>query len=48
MALGPVAEAFLTGAATAGVTKLSTEIAEILTLRAAHGTGRCWRRWSGP
>jgi len=39
VALGPVAEAFLTGAATAGVTKLSTEIDEILTLRAAHGTG---------
>ncbi len=39
VALGPVAEAFLTGAATAGVTKLTTEIAEILTLRAAHGTG---------
>jgi transposase len=38
VALGPVAEAFLTGAATAGVTKLSTEIAEILILRAAHGT----------
>jgi len=36
--LGPVAEAFLTGAATAGVTKLSTEISEILTLTAAHGT----------
>jgi hypothetical protein len=39
VALGPAAEAFLTGAATAGVTKLSTEIAEILTLTAAHGTG---------
>jgi transposase len=39
VALGPVAEAFLTGAATAGVTKLSSEIAEILTLTAAHGTG---------
>ena len=38
VALGPAAEAFLTGAATAGVTKLSTEISEILTLRAAHGT----------
>ena len=32
MALGPVAEAFLTGAAAAGVTKLTTEISEILTL----------------
>ncbi|NNG21080.1 transposase [Naumannella sp. ID2617S] len=38
LALGPVAEQFLTGAAAAGVTKLSTEIAEILTLAAAHGT----------
>jgi transposase len=35
---GPVAEAFLTGAAAAGVTKLTTEIGEILTLQAAHGT----------
>lgn len=38
LALGPVAEAFLTGAAAAGVTKLTTEIGEILTLQAAHGT----------
>jgi len=38
LALGPVAEAFLTGAAAAGVTKLPGEIGEILTLRAAHGT----------
>ena len=37
LALGPVTEQFLTGAAAAGVTKLSTEIAEILTLGAAHG-----------
>lgn len=37
LALGPVAEQFLTGAAAAGVTKLGTEIAEILTLGAAHG-----------
>ena len=37
LALGPVAEQFLTGAAAAGVTKLGTEIAEILTLSAAHG-----------
>ena len=33
----PVAEAFLTGAAAAGVTKLTAEIDEILTLGAAHG-----------
>jgi len=38
LGLGPVAEAFLTGAAAAGVTKLPTEISEILTLQAAHGT----------
>jgi transposase len=38
LALGPVAEAFLTGAAAAGVTKLTGEITEILTLAAAHGT----------
>ena len=37
LALGPVAEQFLVGAATAGVTKLGSEIAEILTLGAAHG-----------
>lgn len=37
LALGPVAEAFLTGAAAAGVTKLTSEIGEILTLQAAHG-----------
>jgi transposase len=38
LALGPVAERFLTGAAAAGVTKLGTEITEVLTLGAAHGT----------
>ena len=38
LALGPVAEQFLTGAAAAGVTKLGGEIAEILTLAAAHGS----------
>jgi transposase len=37
LALGSVAEAFLTGAAAAGVTKLPGEISEILTLKAAHG-----------
>ncbi len=37
-ALGPIAERFLTGAAAAGVTKLGTEICEVLTLGAAHGT----------
>lgn len=38
LALGAVAEEFLTGAAAAGVTKLATEIGEVLTLTAAHGT----------
>ena len=33
-----MAEQFLTGAAAAGVTKLGTEIAEVLTLGVAHGT----------
>ncbi len=54
LALGPVAEQFLTGAAAAGVTKLPGEIEAILTLHAAHGTdpllaalGRAvaFRRW---
>jgi transposase len=39
LALGPVAEQFLTGAAAAGVTKLPSEIDQILTLHAAHGEG---------
>jgi transposase len=38
LALGPVAEQFLTGAAAAGVTKLNSEIGVLLTLAAAHGT----------
>jgi transposase len=38
-ALGPVAEAFITGAAAAGATRLPTELAELNTLRAAHGPG---------
>jgi transposase len=36
-ALGPVAEAFITGAAAAGCTRLGAELAELNTLRAAHG-----------
>jgi hypothetical protein len=32
-------EEFLTGAAASGDTKLTTEIGDILALRAAHGTG---------
>jgi Mu transposase-like protein len=35
--LGPVAEAFITGAAAAGSTRLPAELAELNTLRAAHG-----------
>jgi hypothetical protein len=35
--LGPVAEAFITGAAAAGCTRLGAELAELNTLRAAHG-----------
>ena len=37
LALGPVAAAFLTGAAAAGITKLTNEVRESLTLAAAHG-----------
>jgi transposase len=37
LALGPVAEAFLTGAAAAGVSRLPGELEQILTLVAAHG-----------
>ena len=37
-ALGPVAEAFLKGAAAAGVTRLGVELAELAGLEAAHGT----------
>jgi hypothetical protein len=36
-ALGPVAETFITGAAAAGNTRLAPELAELSTLRAAHG-----------
>jgi hypothetical protein len=36
-ALGPVAEAFITGAAAAGNTRLGPELTELNTLRAAHG-----------
>jgi len=36
-ALGPVAEAFVTGAAATGATRLPAELAELNTLRAAHG-----------
>ena len=37
-ALGEVGEAFITGAAAAGVSKLPTELADILTLQRSHGT----------
>jgi transposase len=36
-ALGPTAEAFITGAAAAGNTRLGPELTELNTLRAAHG-----------
>jgi transposase len=36
-ALGPTAEAFLTGAAAAGNTRLGSELVELNTLAAAHG-----------
>ena len=36
-ALGPVAEAFITGVAASGATRLPAELAELNTLRAAHG-----------
>jgi hypothetical protein len=36
-ALGPVAETFITGAAASGNTRLGPELAELNTLRAAHG-----------
>jgi hypothetical protein len=36
-ALGPVAEAFITGAAASGNTRLGPELAELNTLRASHG-----------
>jgi transposase len=37
LALGPIAEQFLVGAAAAGVSKLPTELRQILILHAAHG-----------
>jgi hypothetical protein len=37
LALGPVAEAFLTGAAAAGVGRLGAEIAEVNDLVRSHG-----------
>jgi transposase len=36
-ALGPIAEAFITGAAAAGNTRLGPELVELNTLHAAHG-----------
>jgi len=37
LCLGPAAEAFLKGAAAAGVTKLGAELEELAALKAAHG-----------
>ena len=54
LALGPIADAFITGAAAAGVSRLGTELGDILTLQAAHGTAAllaaleravAFRRW---
>jgi transposase len=39
LALGPAAEAFLKGAAAAGVSRLGVELAELAGLEAAHGRG---------
>jgi len=39
LALGPVAKAFLTGAASAGVPNLASQITSITALAAAHGLG---------
>ncbi len=36
-ALGPVAEAFITGAAAAGHTRLGPELEQLVALQAAHG-----------
>ena len=47
LTLGPVAEAFLVGAAAAGVNKLPTELEQMLVLHDATGSRRCWRRWGG-
>lgn len=53
-ALGPVGEAFIKGAAAAGVTKLGSELAELVALEAAHGREKLiaameraveYRRW---
>ena len=46
-ALGPVAEAFITGAAAAGHTRLGPELAELNTLRAAYGEEVFGPRWAG-
>ena len=43
-ALGPTAEAFITGAAAAGNTRLGPELAELNTLAAAHGERAVPRR----
>ena len=37
LALGPAAEAFLTGSAASGNTKLAADLDELAALRAAHG-----------
>lgn len=39
VALGPVAEAFIKGAAARGMTTLAADLAELVAMEAAHGTG---------
>ena len=47
-ALGPAAEAFLVGAAAAGVSKLGGELAASTRSPPRTAATRWWRRWSGP
>jgi transposase len=39
VAMGPVAEAFIKGAAARGMTTLAADLAELVAMQAAHGTG---------
>ena len=39
VAMGPVAEAFIKGAAARGMTTLAADLAELVAMEAAHGTG---------
>jgi hypothetical protein len=46
-ALGPIAEAFITGAAAAGHTRLGPNWSSWPRSRRGMGAMRCWPRWSG-